>query len=360
MYSGVSGVASSLGTNVEKVLDSSRVIDGISFSSIWNSAAGEVLINNLDSSLISLNDLVSDMNTFMEALSLTNEYIKIVEEIERLQSLLVNIVGDSDKANAARKDLEAQIAVLMEKKKALRMEIEGLLATIDSSITSKDTNINLSSSSDEFQYLIDPRELGKLLSGIHIAGDLSKNLPGGQEYVDEVLNKVLSDYSGREASVNYCLAAGLLSVEAGVLIPYENGGQNRVSIPYNNSKQLVNGMDCCSGVSLFVNAGTPNQQGFQWGHVGTFNKIARENDLYINIGDSLPGDVLVDHSDDFGHVSMILVNDTDNGMITIGQFGGNKDCFNIYTAPYSSFGEYNTVNMESYYNGDLVHKWSQE
>lgn len=354
MYGGIATKISSELKFVDNVVKNVRNID---FKSVWDSKSSIMLNESLVNCLDGISVLIEQFNTYNSALILMDEYIRLVEEIERLQSLLVNIVGEDEEAQAARASLEAQIASLMVQKNTVRAQLEELVSSLGG--VSIDYNNILYSSSNNFTYICNLDELENAMNNLNGFGNLAVGLDGregmsGQEYVDSRLNSVLSKFSGREAAVNYALMCGMLSVEAGAKIQYVNAGQNIGSIPYNNSSQLVDGMDCCSGVSLFVNSGTPNQNGFQWGGVQTFRSIAEKNDLYVNLSDALPGDVLVDNTDEFDHVVMIIENDPENQIVRIAEFSG--DGFDIITETYDDYSAYRAVNMEGYYNGDLVYK----
>ena len=362
--------ASALNSDFGIVNDMTSDIKGISFESNWSSLAGDVLIDALNENLNVIYDLESQIDLFELALYLVDEYIVIVEKIAKLERLIAEemanpslkitetYIDDGQEktrtkyvVDQAKIDAwQAEIAILEQKRLDLKERILSLLASIKGVELSEIPGVSYTGVGD-FEFICDLKWLENGLNGLHSYGNIAKKLDGGQQYIDARLNAVLSKYKGREAAVNYALMCGMLSIEAGTKIPYVNEGQNLVSVPYNNSGQLSDGMDCCSGVSLWVNAGTPGQKGFQWGHVQTFNSIAENNNLYVDISSALPGDVLVDRSSSFNHVVMIVGNNPENGTVTIAEFSG--DGFDIVTEPYSAYG---AVNMESYYNGELTYK----
>ena len=191
------------------------------------------------------------------------------------------------------------------------------------------------------------------LLDIYKSGKLTK-LPDGaslykyvpEEQVLQMLSKIQTQYSGREAAVNSALAMLNIAAEQGFKLDYEHKATNPY-VPYVPTAQVASGVDCNPFASWVVDKGTPG--GFQWRPVDSFKSVGTS----INYEDAKPGDVFVVKDEENGHVGVIIQNNPEEQTFICAEASGENVGIILQTRKYSTMKNtgYSVKDMTNVYNG---------
>lgn len=353
-----SGIASSITDNMGKGGSNIDSINGISFDSIWSSTASDYMMESLDLSIEGFNNLMNNLGLFNEALVLTDEYKRIVEEIERLQSILVNIVGDDKEAHAARASLEAKIAALMSQKKEVRAKIEGILSSIGV--------VNAENVSMSYNFSGDFNELvGKMnqFNSLPMSGDLFEALTirnengivvrDGEKYFNDTIHRVRAMHTGSDKTFYTTLALVDLCVEAGVRPVYKHAGTGTGGVKTNDrslrvpvpSSSVSSGNDCNAIASFLV---FNDDSTTKWLSTVEFRE---PTDLLVDEYSVSPGQVVTKP----GHVAVLMGYNSETDQYMMYEAKGHEVGHKITLMNGAAFrSTYNVSKIDSTYVPDWL------
>lgn len=325
-------------------------MNSVSFDG-WSGSAKDNYYGSYQTNMSNLETEFNKIGIFTELLAQVEVYKDRKEEIERLQSQLSSLPNTEENASQ-RASLASTISQLQAENQQLKAALNAAFASFGGVGTKLSLNSSLfdfgTSQNATIQVEFNINELlAKFRSGkLHYLnnGESLYNYYGGnevgREHVRQVLAKIQSTYTGREAAVNSALALIQLCADAGIKIDYEHKGTMGTQ-PFVPTDQVATGVDCNPMASWIVDKGTPG--GFVWRPVGEFKGVGETCTDWTT---AKPGDVLV--SD--GHVAVIVANDpANNQFITVESSNGVE----IKTRSYSAMkgGGYQVRDMTNVYNG---------
>ena len=325
-------------------------MNNISFDG-WKGSAKDSYLSSYKSNMSNLEIEFDKIGIFSELLAQVEVYKQRKEEIARLQSQLSSIPNDEEHS-AQRASLAASISQLQSENDQLKAALNAAFASFGGVGTKLSLNTSLfdfgASQNATIQVEFNINELlekfksGKLhyLNNGESLYDYYGGDEQGQAYVREVLAKIQSTYTGREAAVNSALALIQLCADAGIKIDYEHKGTMGIQ-PFVPTDEVATGVDCNPMASWIVDKGTPG--GFVWRPVGEFKGVGETCTDWTT---AQPGDVLV--SD--GHVATLVANDpANNQFITVESSNGVEIKIRTYSSMKS--GGYQVRDMTNVYNG---------
>lgn len=325
-------------------------MNNISFDG-WSGSAKDSYLSSYNTNMSNLEIEFEKIGIFTELLNQVEVYKSNKEQIASLQSQYNSLPSD-EAYDGQRASIAASISQLQTENEQLKAALNAAFASFGGVGTKLSINtslFNLSASQNatiqvEFNIneLLATFKSGKLhyLNNGESLYDYYGGDEAGREYVRQVLAKIQSTYSGREAAVNSALALVQLCADAGIKIDYEHKGTMGIQ-PFVPTDEVATGVDCNPMASWIVDKGTPG--GFVWRPVGEFKSVGETCTDWTT---AQPGDVLV--SD--GHVATIVANDPANNLfITVESSNGVE----IKTRTYSSMkgGGYQVRDMTNVYNG---------
>ncbi len=342
-----SSKANSISATLTGFENTSKSISEVSFDSVWSGDAYATQTSNLTKTINNINNQISNIKTFIDALNQLQEYKNTKESISSLRSQYLNL-DDTPENATDRNNLSDKITSLESNNNALRTSIKNSLSSIGS-ISTEAIAITYESQDDYKEYANKISDLYNL----NKQGKLS--LMGSketllnyftEEEVQSEINSIKSQYSGRNAAVN--CAVGLMSIaaSAGKIISY-NLETDTNTTNYNSSNpktfplsEVINGTDCSSFVSWAVNQGTNNT--FTTKSTKDFKTVGDK----ISFSKARPGDIIVSNN---SHVGLIVENHPEENYFLVAEEGGKEHGLVVQKRPYSSLDNFNARDLSYVY-----------
>lgn len=274
---------------------------------MWNGISKDAFIDKTENFINTYNEPISSqMNSFASAIDLLSQYKMIKEEIKKSESIISNTSADDSMLSTYK----TQLLELNDKKEKLKIQIEGLLASIITSVINQsiskfaDTTGLLGLSPAAGSSSLSTEEITSLLNSMDNLKKLSDsdNLnnyysPG---YIEDVMNNIKNGSgSNRQKAIDSALTLIKLAADKGVKLDYDYGGAHGNV----TTSGLLSGTDCSSFVSYCLNQGSNKH--FDETTVTFANKFAGNSVDYVN---AKPGDILNVNSSAHAHVEMIVEN----------------------------------------------------
>lgn len=158
-------------------------VNGINFSTNWNSLAGEQLLTSLDTEIGNVSVLKGQLDVFSKALAMTSKVVELNSKIDDLQKQLAELELNS-KANAKKiAELNIEIEGLIKTKNDLVDKINSMLSTITGFATDGGSSVTVPA--NELSY-DDAVELAKQLQ-VPVEYILSLHLHEGYKIGDRLI-----------------------------------------------------------------------------------------------------------------------------------------------------------------------------
>lgn len=325
-------------------------LNNVSFDG-WTGSAKDSYQSSLSSNMSNLEIEFEKVSVFSELLNQVEVYKQTKEEIARLQNQYNSLPSDPE-YDDDRASLSSKISTLTSENEQLKATLNAAFASfggVGSRISVGGTSLDGVTSDNgiiEVQFNIN-EILSKFKSGrLHYLNDGESlydyygGRQNGREYVRQVLAKIQSTYSGREAAVNSALALLKLCSDAGIKIDYEHKGTMGTH-PYVPTDEVATGVDCNPMACWIVDKGTPG--GFVWRPVGEFRGVGQTLQDWTK---AQPGDVISSS----GHVGVIIQNDPSTGTFVTAE---SSHGIELKTRTYRELQSngYQIRDMTNVYNG---------
>lgn len=360
-------ISSSMKSNADDAGQSLSSVKKISFDGVWSGSAYDSLTTALNNTVKKADKEMANYESFTQAMEQLDSYKAKKERIDELSSLISKVsIPDQEKdpsgyasAISTINGYKSEQTELEEEKKDLRKSIEGTL----SGITANTADLNLvkfSFNDTNFDLEFDVVSLyntynngslkmmsasDSLYKHYDLYDDAGNLVRSGKDYVEGIIVDIQKKYSGREAAVNAGLAILKLASDAGIKLNYEHAG-TAGTYPYVRTSSVATGVDCNPYVSWCLDKGV--EGGFQWRPVGNFTSIGNTIE-YNNWSSAKPGDVMANG----GHVTMVVHNDPETGIITYMHASGQVNGITITRSKYSTLRNngYTIRDMTNVYDG---------
>ncbi len=341
-----SSIASSIRSAISSLEQCVSDVKSISFSGVWSGDAYNNLSSNLNTSISNINTQKDESLKYADALDKLQEYKDKKETYDNLNNELNGIPNNAENASA-RHNLINEINSLGTSLSSLKSEIQSLLSGI-SSVGTEFEIINYQVSDNYSEYVVDLYDFLNLFN----SGTLTKMPDSGtgsslydyysKEEVDNKINDIKSQYSGRSAAVNCALGIMEMAVDVGVKLDYDWGG-GHTSVT--STDAVATGTDCSAFASWAINQGaaeTFNTQSTA-GLIGVGSQTSFE--------DAQQGDILVYRNNSQGHVVMIIDNDPETQQFLVAEAASPDTGVVMKTRSYASLaGIYQARDLSSIYN----------
>ena len=163
-----------------------------------------------------------------------------------------------------------------------------------------------------------------------------------KEDVENYINSIKSNSSGRDAAVNCALGIMSLASSVNLKLDYDWGGGHGA---YTTLDNVANGVDCSAFASWCINQGA-NKEFVARTTVGLEN-VGKK----INYESAQKGDILVYNDDDNGHVMIIVENDVDNQRFVLAEASGQQTGVKLSSGSYSKYSnQYSVRDLSEYYS----------
>lgn len=334
-------IASSIKSNAKSLNTGSTAIKNISFDSIWSGDAHDKLTSNLKNVLAKIAKINESINSFSGALENLETYKNNKEQITKLTNEKNSLDTNSENYNSRKNTLTSQINSLTEKNRTLKSSINSAISGI-SSISSELNLVNSTPDNGYKEYVVDLYDFLKTFQ----SGNLTKISDNGslynyysQDEVNNRINQIKQQYSGRDAAVNCALGVMQMAAKVGKKLDYDYGGGHT---PTTSLGQVATGTDCSSFVSWAINQGTNS----------TFNTTTTygliNQGKHIDYSAAQKGDILVNS----GHVVMVVDNDSSKGQVLVAEASGSNTGVVLRTRSYTSLANsaYQARDLSSIYN----------
>lgn len=341
-----SSIASSIRSAISSLEQCVSGVKSISFSGVWSGDAYNNLSSNLNTSISNINTQKDESLKYADALDKLQEYKDKKETYDNLNNELNGIPNNAENASA-RHNLINEINSLGTSLSSLKSEIQSLLSGI-SSVGTEFEIINYQVSDNYSEYVVDLYDFLNLFN----SGTLTKMSDSGtgsslydyysKEEVDNKINDIKSQYSGRSAAVNCALGIMEMAADVGVKLDYDWGG-GHTSVT--STDAVATGTDCSAFASWAINQGaaeTFNTQSTA-GLIGVGSQTSFE--------DAQQGDILVYRNNSQGHVVMIIDNDPETQQFLVAEAASPDTGVVMKTRSYASLtGIYQARDLSSIYN----------
>lgn len=341
-----SSIASSIRSAISSLEQCVSDVKSISFSGVWSGDAYNNLSSNLNTSVSNISTQKDESLKYADALDKLQEYKDKKETYDNLNNELNGIPNNAENASA-RHNLINEINSLGTSLSSLKSEIQSLLSGI-SSVGTEFEIINYQVSDNYSEYVVDLYDFLNLFN----SGTLTKMSDSGtgsslydyysKEEVDNKINDIKSQYSGRSAAVNCALGIMEMAADVGVKLDYDWGG-GHTSVT--STDAVATGTDCSAFASWAINQGaaeTFNTQSTA-GLIGVGSQTSFE--------DAQQGDILVYRNNSQGHVVMIIDNDPETQQFLVAEAASPDTGVVMKTRSYASLaGIYQARDLSSIYN----------
>lgn len=341
-----SSIASSIRSAISSLEQCVSGVKSISFSGVWSGDAYNNLSSNLNTSISNINTQKDESLKYADALDKLQEYKDKKETYDNLNNELNGIPNNAENASA-RHNLINEINSLGTSLSSLKSEIQSLLSGI-SSVGTEFEIINYQVSDNYSEYVVDLYDFLNLFN----SGTLTKMSDSGtgsslydyysKEEVDNKINDIKSQYSGRSAAVNCALGIMEMAADVGVKLDYDWGG-GHTSVT--STDAVATGTDCSAFASWAINQGAAENFNTQStaGLIGVGSQTSFE--------DAQQGDILVYRNNSQGHVVMIIDNDPETQQFLVAEAASPDTGVVMKTRSYASLaGIYQARDLSSIYN----------
>lgn len=324
---------------------------GTSFS-FGNDDTFESLISKLNSVKNEISNQCSSLNDFAAILVKVDEYIELEKAISTLEN---NIASWNSQLSGLKSDdpsvsrLKSKISTANSDKRNKESQKQRIKSEVNSyhvSSVGKEYEIIEAATPEDLSDL--SFDIDELLSKFR-SGNLVKMGDGDSLYnyynksdVVNYMNEIKKEYSGRKAAVYSALAMIDLAAKAGGKLDYDWGGGHNGS--YTTLDDVAAGTDCSAFASWAVNQGASS--GFATQATGGLISSGSSEDL----ASAKPGDLLVRHSGNNGHVYFVVENNTKAGEFIVAEANSSSVGVQLSTHAYSELsGIYNARDMSAVY-----------
>lgn len=336
-----SSAASSISSALKPIGQVISSINGLSFDAIWSGKAHDTLTKNLQTSIDKIKKQQSDVTTYTNALEQLQQYKDNKEKMETLRREFLSLNDEEDAAQKAQ--ISSSITSLDTANNELKSNIVNALKSI-SSVSTEFSVVNYTADESYGEYVVDLYDFLKLFQ----SGSLTKlsDASGGndslydyysEEEVNNRINQIKQQYSGRDAAVNCALGIMQMAAQVGKKLDYDYGGGH---VSETTLAHLASGVDCSSFVSWAINQGSKS----------TFNTMSTSG--LINQGQKTSfekakkGDILVSSS----HAIMVVDNDPNNQQFLVVEASSDNTGVIMQTKSYASLsGAYQARDLSSIY-----------
>lgn len=342
-------LASSINEKCSGISEELYTMKSSCFDGIWSGIAKDALAGNFDNAVIVAKSQLEEVGNYSDLLLMVEEYKELTEKIDSLKNSLYNY--QDDKYEEVRKKINNDIVVASNKAAQLRMNIiakisrfsrisaqyEAILYTLEQ---------DYKKYSDEFgSYMFD---VDSLLSRFN-DNSLSKMRDGDSLYnyfnkedVENYINNIKENSSGRDAAVNCALGIISLASSVDLKLDYDWGGGHGA---YTTLDNVANGVDCSAFASWCINQGA------------TEDFATRTTASLKNVGEKTTyesaqkGDILVYNNGENGHVMIIVENDVENQRFVLAEASGANTGVKLSSGSYAEYSSvYSARDLTEYYS----------
>lgn len=348
-YSSIASSIKESGSNIKS--DSSSI--GTSFS-FGNDDTFDSLAAKLKSVKSELESQCSSLNEFAAILNKVDEYKEAKEKVESLQSDISSLESrksglDSQKDASSISSINSDISAKNKEIETLKKKMEEIKKEANSfsvssvgkeyEVIEPDASEDLSDLSFDIEDLLSKFKNGSLTKMGD--GDSLYNYYNKEDVVN-YMNEIKKEYSGRQAAVYSALAVIDLAAKAGGKLDYNWGGGHNST--YTSLDDVAAGTDCSAFASWAVNQGTGNNFSTQ-SSGGLISSGANED-----LSNAQPGDLLVRHSGNSGHVYFVVENNTEAGKFIVAEASSPSVGVQLSEHAYSELsGIYSARDMSAVY-----------
>lgn len=280
------------------------------------------------------NVIVNQLNKLSNADRLFEQYKLLKKTINELEQKY-NAAKTEGNEEAAT-SYQSAIDETNEKIGNYKQKINSLLAEIiEAKMESSVSNIDYSQFNLD-ELISQGKTLRKLSEGENLNSFYSEG------YVEQVLEEIKANHTGRDAAVLSALTLIKLAADKGVKLDYNYGGNHDGTVV--TISDVLKGVDCSTFVSSMMNQGSSKEIKAMW----TGSLEAAYSQYTVDYSEAKPGDIINSEK----HVEMILENHPEEGYFITAEAKSSKEGIIISKTTYDECRNQN----QAAYNLDEVYK----